>query len=79
MISICDTGRGIKPEVLSCLKEGKIYVDKLGKQHIGVWNCRRRMELFYGKQARMNILSSPGEGTQVWLELPFETGEEENG
>ncbi len=79
LISICDTGRGIKPEVLSCLKEGKIYVDKLGKQHIGVWNCRRRMELFYGKQARMNILSSPGEGTQVWLELPFETGEEENG
>ena len=71
LISVCDTGRGIKPEVLECLKEGRVYVDKMGKQHIGVWNCKRRMELFYGEKARMNIISSPGEGTQVWLELPF--------
>lgn len=39
-VSVCDTGRGIKEEILECLKKGEIYVDKMGQQHIGVWNCR---------------------------------------
>ena len=43
----------------------------MGKDHIGVWNCRRRLEVFYGGDASMSIVSSPGEGTQVWLDLPF--------
>ena len=71
LISICDTGRGIQPEVLECLKNGEMYTDKMGKKHIGVWNCRRRMELFYGKDTVMNIISDQGIGTQIWLELPL--------
>ena len=26
-VSVCDTGRGIKEEILECLKKGEIYVD----------------------------------------------------
>lgn len=78
LVSICDTGRGMKPEILECLQRGELYVDKLGQKHIGVLNCRMRMEVFYGKEnTSMNIISSPGEGTQVWLELPFIGQEEE--
>lgn len=78
LVSICDTGRGMKPEILECLQRGQLYVDKLGQKHIGVLNCRRRMEVFYGKEnTSMNIVSSPGEGTQVWLELPFKDQEGE--
>lgn len=73
LISVCDTGRGIKPEILDCLQQGQAYQDKMGKSHIGVWNCRRRMEVFYGGKASMNITSAPGQGTQVWLDVPFMT------
>lgn len=71
LISICDTGRGIKSEVLKQMQKGEIYVDKIGRKHIGVWNCRRRMEVFYGERASMNIVSTEGEGTQVWMDLPY--------
>lgn len=77
LISVCDTGRGIKPEILDCLQRGEVYRDKMGKEHIGVWNCRRRMEVFYGKEASMKITSSQGQGTQVWLDIPFLCGPEE--
>ena len=79
LISVCDTGRGIKPEILDCLKRGEVYRDKMGKEHIGVWNCRRRMEVFYGDAASMKITSSPGQGTQVWLDVPYMTETVENG
>ncbi len=71
LISVCDTGRGIKQEILERLQKGQVYRDRMGKDHIGVWNCRRRLEVFYGGDASMSIVSSPGEGTQVWLDLPF--------
>lgn len=77
LISVCDTGRGIKPEILDCLRQGEVYQDKMGKSHIGVWNCRRRMDVFYGGKASMHITSTLGEGTQVWLEVPFITEEAE--
>lgn len=73
LISICDTGRGIKPQILECLRQGAIYRDKMGREHIGVWNCRRRMEVFYGEAAFMDITSSLGQGTRVWLDVPFLT------
>lgn len=68
-ISVCDTGNGMAPEVLDCLNRAEILDDERGK-HIGVWNCRRRMELIYGKEAQIHITSSPGGGTQVYLLLP---------
>jgi sensor histidine kinase YesM len=43
--------------------------DKTG-QHIGIWNIRRRLKLFYGEGAVLSITSAAGEGTQVWIELP---------
>lgn len=76
LISVCDTGRGIKPEILACLQQGQIYRDKMGKGHIGVWNCRRRMEVFYEGKASMHIISAPGQGTQVWLDVPFMKAEQ---
>lgn len=73
LVSICDTGRGIKEDILECIQKGEVYIDKMEHKHIGIWNCRRRMEVFYGDNASMNIISSRGEGTQVWLELPLLT------
>lgn len=72
-VSITDTGSGIKEEVLEDILKGDIYTDKLGRKHIGIWNCRRRLEAFYGGEARLSIISNRGEGTQVFMELPFLT------
>ena len=71
VISVIDTGRGMAPEVLDIVSRGEIYHDRMGKKHIGIWNCRRRMEVFYGKDTKIHITSKPEEGTQVWMEVPL--------
>lgn len=76
LLSVCDTGNGMSEEVLERIQDGEVYVDRLGHKHIGIWNCRRRMEVFYGDAASMKIISAPGQGTQIWLELPFLEEEE---
>ncbi len=73
LISISDTGRGFKEEALESAKSGEVYVDEGGRRHIGIWNCRRRMEVFFGDSASMNIISTEGSGTQIFLDLPYRT------
>lgn len=69
-ISIVDSGVGIEEKLLEQLQQGKIVEDDAG-MHIGIWNCRKRLELYYGNEATLNIISKEGEGTQVWMELPI--------
>ena len=70
-VSIEDNGQGIKPEILQAISKGDIYVDDLGHRHIGIHNCRRRMELFYVGKTHMNISSEYGKGTTIFLDLPY--------
>jgi two-component system LytT family sensor kinase len=37
---------------------------------IGMQNVRERLEVLYGKQARFTVVSNPGRGTLVSIELP---------
>jgi two-component system LytT family sensor kinase len=37
---------------------------------IGMKNVRERLEVLYGNQARFEVLSNPGRGTLVTLEIP---------
>ena len=72
-ISITDTGRGIKPEVMPYIRSGRTYVDAMGKEHIGIHNCRKWIEYYYQGQGHLQITSTYGEGTQVWMEVPYLT------
>ena len=74
-ISVCDTGNGMEPELLKQLQKGEIVENETGK-HIGLWNCRRRLELMYGENCTFHITSQPGEGTQVFIEIPMEVQDE---
>lgn len=74
-ISVCDTGNGMEPELLEQLQKGEIVENETGK-HIGLWNCRRRLELMYGENCTFHITSRPGEGTQVFIEIPMEVQDE---
>lgn len=68
ILSICDTGNGMTTEMAKKLEEGQIVEDQIGK-HIGIWNCKRRLDYYYGNYQTMTITSSPGEGTQIWIQM----------
>ncbi len=70
-IAVSDTGSGIKPEVLEALNKGEPYVDPAGNRHIGIWNCMRRVEVFYGEKASLSITSQRDNGTSMILKIPF--------
>lgn len=68
-ISVCDNGEGIEESVLEILRKGQPY-QRDGVTHVGIYNCVRRMKLFYGENMKFSITSVKGEGTQMWLEIP---------
>ncbi len=70
-IAIMDTGSGIRPEVLEKLQKKEPYIDEAGQKHIGIYNCLRRVELFYGNRGDIHFTSAVGGGTQVYLIIPF--------
>jgi two-component system LytT family sensor kinase len=37
---------------------------------IGMKNVQERLEVLYGNQASFNVVSNPGRGTRVLIELP---------
>ena len=68
-IAVCDDGRGMEPELVRKIMAGEIIEDSRG-QHVGIWNCVKRLRSFYGDRADFRITSRKGEGTQVWMEFP---------
>ena len=75
-IAITDTGSGIRPEVLEKLKQREPYVDEAGQKHIGIYNCFRRIELFYGEEGDIHFSSGKDQGTQIYLIIPYRLNEE---
>lgn len=71
VISICDTGNGMDGATLEKIRGGEAFENESGK-HIGIWNCRRRLNMLYGERMYFNITSSPGSGTQVFMRIPSE-------
>jgi two-component system LytT family sensor kinase len=43
---------------------------------IGIKNVRERLDVLYGSMASFNVLSSPGRGTRVQIEIPVNRAEE---
>ncbi len=78
VVSIVDTGNGMDQDTLDAVRKGEPVVNKTGN-HIGIWNCRRRLKMYYGDAAKLNISSALNEGTQVWIEIPIEKGGEDSG
>jgi two-component system sensor histidine kinase YesM len=76
-VSICDDGAGIDEEILKELEKEKPYV-KDGETHVGIYNCVRRLRLFYGENVKFSITSKLGEGTQIWIEFPCTREEKED-
>lgn len=70
MLSICDTGNGMSKDLVESINIGEIITNRTG-HHVGIWNCLRRLKLYYGEDFKFRVTSRIGEGTQVWMELPL--------
>ena len=57
--------------MLEKLRRREPYVDEAGQRHIGIYNCLRRVELFYNDDGKIDFSSNMGGGTQVYLVIPF--------
>ncbi|MBQ9612178.1 MAG: sensor histidine kinase [Lachnospiraceae bacterium] len=75
-IGIVDDGSGMDAAVLEKIQNHQPIPD--GEvMHVGIWNCRKRLELFYPGDSAFSISSAPGEGTCVWMEIPAREAEHE--
>ena len=77
-IIVMDTGNGIRPELLETIKRHEPYIDGAGRKHIGIYNCVRRIELFYGGKGSVRFSSEEGQGTQAYILIPCIYEQEEN-
>lgn len=71
VIEIRDDGDGIPPDKLKAIYERRKYTDEFGKEHVGIWNCFKRLDCFYGEKAEIRIQSKVAEGTAVFIRIPY--------
>jgi two-component system, LytTR family, sensor kinase len=62
MIEVADDGVGMVQQPETALK-------RTGNG-IGMKNVRERLEVLYGREAQFTVVSNPGRGTRVSIELP---------
>jgi two-component system, sensor histidine kinase YesM len=68
---ICDNGHGYSNEVLGHFISGEIYKDHEGKEHIGIWNMQKRLELIYGKDFHMTLYNKSQGGAAILILIPL--------
>ena len=66
VFGIMDNGIGFDKHKLNAK-----LTDIVGKKHIGLQNTIRRIKLHYGKDSMVNIISTPGNGTEVIISIPM--------
>lgn len=70
-IYISDTGRGFPDDVLEKIQKGEVVYDGKGK-HVGIYNCLKRFQYFYGNRGEINFSNSPLGGAIVDIHIPKE-------
>lgn len=69
-ITISDTGKGFKKEVLEKIQIGRQIIDERG-EHIGIWNVQRRLELLYNGRANISFSNRETGGAVIEIILPL--------
>jgi two-component system LytT family sensor kinase len=73
LLEVEDDGIGMETEPaseLSAMEGETLWVGAANGNGIGMRNVRERMEVLYGSQAEVEIVSRPGRGTKVTLVMP---------
>ena len=75
-IRLTDNGVGYSEEALKSLQEMQQADGMFERNHVGVQNLCRRMDILYQKQYKRAFLNSPGGGALTVFCLPMELDEE---
>ena len=78
LIQVCDDGEGIAPDVLDEINRGQVVM-KNGEEHIGIWNCRKRLKMLYGGRASLRVESEEYAGTRISIRFPQDRTEQLEG
>lgn len=68
--SVKDDGMGINPEQLMQLRDALEHSQKAADKSFGLRSINRRIKLLFGSEYGIKIESTPGEGTEVTLDIP---------
>lgn len=69
VLSVTDDGAGLAPERLREINE-ELKHGRHMEEHIGIYNCSRRLALTFGRRYGIRLESEPGRGTAVFARLP---------
>ena len=70
-LEIMDNGAGIPPDILMHIMDVSAKNNRNSLTKIGLKNIEDRIKMIYGPQYGLNIMSTPGYGTQVIIHLPL--------
>ena len=63
---VTDNGQGIPKDILD-----NLFTQPSNSQHFGLYNVRHRIQLFFGPEYGLKIMSQEGSGTTITLSFPF--------
>ena len=68
-IIIQDDGIGIDAELLDSLTNQFNLEEKQGNEHVGLYNCYKRLQLMFGEKLTFHIESEEQSGTTITINL----------
>ena len=72
-VEVENNGYGITEQDIEKIYKG--FLDKKSSKHIGLNNINQRLQLYYGEQSKVSIISEPDEYTIVRMAFPINRGE----
>ncbi|WP_427902193.1 cache domain-containing sensor histidine kinase [Paenibacillus silvae] len=76
---ITDNGVGMSEEQMAALLSGRAVVKSGAGSGVAVRNVHDRIRLYYGDGYGLNYASELEEGTTVWIRIPFQQAQKEDG
>lgn len=67
IIQISDKGKGINSKIAEMIEKDQRVVDEYGKEHIGLYNVKSRMQMIWGEEARFEISNIVEGGTKIQM------------
>ncbi|EGO64761.1 PocR ligand-binding domain-containing protein [Acetonema longum] len=72
VLAVVDTGVGVPPErIYSIFRAEKRPVTKGQTTGLGIINVHKRIQHFFGSKYGLNMESKVGEGTRIYIQLPY--------
>ena len=72
IIKVSDRGKGINKDIGAMIAENQRVIDEYGKEHIGMYNVKSRMQMIFGDSALFEVLENPEGGSLICMSWKME-------